>query len=58
MLTFVLILLALGAVANGFILLRNAVSHHAWPCADGCVRVSGQRWDRLQADRVSRQNSK
>lgn len=58
MLTFVLILLALGAVANGFILLRNSVSQHAWPRADGCVRVCGQRRDRLQTVRLSRQNSK
>lgn len=31
MLTIILILLALGALGNGFILLRGAVSQHAGP---------------------------
>ncbi len=31
MMTITLILLALGALGNGFILLRNAFSQHAWP---------------------------
>lgn len=34
MLTIVLVVLTLGAVRNGFILLRNAVSEQAWPRAE------------------------
>jgi uncharacterized membrane protein YfcA len=37
MLTIILILLALGAVANGVILLRNALSQHAWPRAEAVL---------------------
>ena len=37
MLTIILILLALGTAANGFILLRNAVSQRAWPGAEATL---------------------
>ncbi len=37
MLTIILILLALGALTNGFILLRGAVSQHAWPRGEAAL---------------------
>ncbi len=37
MLTAIIILLALGAVGNGFILLRNVISQRAWPRAEGAL---------------------
>lgn len=37
MLSAIIILLALGALANAFILLRNAMSQHAWPRAEAAL---------------------
>jgi uncharacterized membrane protein YfcA len=37
MLTSILVLLALCALGNAFILLRNAISQHAWPRAEAAV---------------------